>query len=68
MFVKIYLTGLDGAKDLAKEAFEFKVETTSIYFKINDYKGKNMIFNIKETAGKINTEKSYYKAKSGKHV
>jgi len=64
MFVKIYLTGLGGAKDLAKEAFEFKVETTSIYFKINDYKGKNMIFNIKETAGKINTEKSYYKAKS----
>jgi len=64
LFVKIYLTGLDGAKDLAKEAFEFKVEASSIYFKINDYKGKNMIFNIKETAGKINTEKSYYKAKS----
>jgi len=64
LFVKIYLTGLDGAKDLNKEAFEFQVEKTSIFFKINDMKGKNMIFNIKETAGQINTEKSYYKAKS----
>ena len=67
LFVKIYLTGLDGAKDLNKEAFEFQVEKTSIFFKINDMKGKNMIFNIKETAGQINTEKSYYKPKSGKH-
>ena len=64
LFVKIYLTGLDGAKDLNKEAFEFKIEASSIFFKINDMKGKNMIFNIKETAGKIQTEKSYYKAKS----
>jgi len=64
LFVKVYLTGLDGAKDLDKEAFEFNVETTSIFFKINNMKGKNMIFNIKETSGKINTEKSYYKAKS----
>ena len=64
-FVKIYLTGLDGAKDLRKEAFEFKVEPTCIFFKLFDFNGKNMIFNIKETAGKMNTEKSYYKAKSG---
>jgi len=63
-FVKIYLTGLDGAKDLSKEAFEFKVEPTCIFFKLFDFNGKNMIFNIKETAGKMNTEKSYFKAKS----
>ena len=64
-YVKIYLTGLDGAKDLPKEAFEFKVEASSVLFKVKDFKGKNMIFNIKETAGAMNIEKSYYKAKSG---
>jgi len=63
-FVKIYLTGLDGAKDLSKESFEFKVEPTCIFFKLHDFNGKNMIFNIRETAGKMNIEKSYYKAKS----
>ena len=64
-FVKIYLTGLDGAKDLPKEAFEFQVEASSVLFKVKDFKGKNMIFNIKETTGAMNIEKSYYKAKSG---
>jgi len=63
-FVKIYLTGLDGAKDLPKEAFEFQVEASSVLFKVKDFKGKNMIFNIKETTGAMNVEKSYYKAKS----
>merc|ERR1712029_771203 len=63
-FVKIYLTGLEGAKDLDKDAFELQVEQSSLFFKVKDFKGKNMVFNIKETAGKIDVEKSYYKAKS----
>ena len=65
-FVKIYLTGLDGAKDLQADAYEFKVNPRSIYLKINGLKGKNLIFTVKETPYQINTEKSYYKAKSGK--
>ena len=61
-FVKVYLTGLDGAKDLPKEAFEFQVEASSVLFKVKDFKGKNMIFYIKETTGAINVEMSFYLA------
>lgn len=64
-FIKVYLTGLDGAKEVDQSQYEFKPESSSIFFKINDFKGKNMIFNIKELSSNLNVEKSYYKAKTG---
>lgn len=63
-FVKIYLTGLNGAKDLPNDSFELKLENSGIFFKISNFNGKNMIFAIKELAEGINSEKSYFKAKS----
>lgn len=63
-FVKIYLTGLAGAKELPNESFELKLEKNGIFFKISNFNGKNMIFSIKELSEGINSEKSYYKAKS----
>ena len=40
-FVKLYLTGLQGAKEVDDSCFEFKVSSASLFFKINGLKGKN---------------------------
>jgi len=63
-FVKIYITGLNGVNELAKNAFEFVVGESSLHFKISSFQGKNIIFNIKETPYKISAESSSFKAKS----
>ena len=64
-FVKIYLSGMNGVKELKDDAFELTLTKTSIFFQVKDLQGKNMIFTIKETPHNINGEKSYHKVKSG---
>jgi hypothetical protein len=51
---------------LAKEQVVTNVGEQSVDFKALGLKGKNQCFSIKETAEKINPEKSYPKIKSGK--
>jgi len=63
-FVKIYLSGMNGVKELKDDAFELTLTKTSIFFQVKDLQGKNMIFTIKETPHNINGEKSYHKVKS----
>ena len=63
--VKIYLTGLDGAKEIDASNISFNATPISINFKINNLNGKNWSFEIKELCSTIDHEKSYYKAKSG---
>jgi len=63
-YVKLYLTGLQGAKEVDESCFEFKVSSTSLYFKINGLKGKNWMFEIKELSSNVDAEKSHYKAKT----
>lgn len=62
--VKIYLTGLDGAKEIDSSNIAFNATPISINFKINNLNGKNWSFEIKELSSTIDHEKSYYKAKS----
>merc|ERR1739844_246587 len=62
--VKIYLTGLDGAKEIEASNIMFNATPISLNFKINNLNGKNWSFEIKELANTIDHEKSYYKAKS----
>ena len=63
-FVKVYITGLKGVNELAKDAFEFVVGDASLHFKITAFQGKNLIFDLKETPYKISAETSSFKAKS----
>lgn len=63
-FVKLYLTGLDGAKEVDSSNIELTLTSSSFYFKISSLKGKNWIFEIKELSSEIDAEKSHYKAKS----
>jgi hypothetical protein len=51
-----------------EEAFVNKFGTSSVYFKVNNLAGKNMTFEVKETADKIEVSKSYYKVKSGRAI
>jgi len=62
--VKIYLTGLDGAKEIDASNIVFNATPIGINFKINNLNGKNWSFEIKALAETIDHEKSYYKAKS----
>lgn len=63
--MKIYLTGLDGAKEIEASNIMFNATPISLNFKINNLNGKNWSYEIKELANTIDHEKSYYKAKSG---
>jgi len=64
-FVKIYLTGLEGASELPKENLVAQFTPTSVSVKVLNLKGKNHCFTIKETGEKIDVDKSYTKAKTG---
>ena len=67
-FVKIYLTDLKNVQSLADldNDFEFKVTNKSVHFVAKNLDGRNCVFEIKETAGKLNPEKSEFKVKSSK--
>ena len=60
-FVKIYLTGIENAKedDVIKEISEKAVEV-----RIENCNGKNHVFTIKETCSGLTPDKSYVKVKS----
>ena len=64
-FVKIYITGMQGVNNLPKDAFELNVGESSLFFKILELQGKNMIFELKETPYRILKESSYFKIKTG---
>jgi len=63
-FVKLYLTNFPGLNELSDEAFKIKYTDESLEIRIENYKGKNLVFNINKTCHKINPEKSYHKVKS----
>jgi len=63
-FVKLYLTNFPGLNELNDEAFKIQYTDESLEIRVENYKGKNLVFNINKTCHKINPEKSYHKVKS----
>ena len=60
-FVKIYLTGIEGAKE---EDVKKEITKTGVEVRVENVSGKNHVFTIKETCAGMNPEKSYVKVKS----
>jgi len=63
-FVKLYLTNLPGLSDLNQDAVKINFRDESVEVRIENYKNKNLVFNINRTCHQINPEKSYPKIKS----
>jgi len=63
-FVKLYLTNLPGLGELNQDAVKINFTDESVEVRIQNYKNKNLVFNINKTCHKINPEKSYPKIKS----
>jgi len=62
-FVKFYLTGLPGVKDLPNDSFVQDLTATSVKFKVCNLSGKNHVFEIAQLPHSIVPEKSHYKVK-----
>lgn len=62
-FVKFYLTGLPGVKDLPNESFVQELSATSVKFKVCNLSGKNHVFEIAQLPHSILPEKSHFKVK-----
>ena len=62
------MTDLKNVQSLADldNDFEFKVTNKSVHFVAKNLDGRNCVFEIKETAGKLNPEKSEFKVKTSK--
>lgn len=63
-FVKLYLTNIPGLSELDQDAVKTNFTDESLEVRIENYKNKNLVFNIYKTCHKINPEKSYHKIKS----
>jgi len=65
-FVKFYLTGLAGVKDLVDNDSSFvqDLTSTSVKFKVCNLAGKNHVFEITQLPHSILPEKSHYKVKT----
>ena len=65
-FVKFYLTGLKGVKELSSESCAFqKLTPTTVNFKVSNLEGKNHVFEILNLPHEILPEKSHFKVKTG---
>jgi len=62
-YVKLYLTNLPGLGDLNQDAVKINFTDESVQIRIQNYKNKNLVFNINKTCHKINPETSYPKIK-----
>eukprot|EP00088_Acartia_fossae_P029938 TRINITY_DN3086_c0_g1_i2.p1 TRINITY_DN3086_c0_g1~~TRINITY_DN3086_c0_g1_i2.p1 ORF type:complete len:264 (+),score=108.46 TRINITY_DN3086_c0_g1_i2:48-794(+) len=63
-FVKLYLTNLPDLGQVNQDAVKTKFTDQSLEIRVENYKGKNLVFSINKTCHKINPEKSYHKVKS----
>jgi len=63
-YVKLYLTGLSGLADLDSAAVKIAYADESLNVRIENLKGKTLLFNIYKTCHKIAPEKCYHKVKS----
>lgn len=64
-FVKFYLTGLKGVKELSSESCAFqKLTPTTVNFKVSNLEGKNHVFEILNLPHEILPEKSHFKVKT----
>jgi len=63
-YVKLYLTGLNGVSGLDASAVKISYADESLNVRIENLKGKTLLFNIHKTCHKIAPEKSYHKVKS----
>jgi len=62
-FVKLYLTGLDGLADIDASSIKIEYTEYSLSVRIENIKGKTLLFNIHKTCHKIHPDKSYHKVK-----
>jgi len=63
-FVKLYLTGVNGADKLDKDNIKVTFTDQSLSVRIENINNKNLNFAINKTCHKISPDKSYFKAKS----
>ena len=60
------LKNVQSLTDLSND-FEFQITAKSVHFVVKNLDGRNCVFDIKETAAKMNPEKSEFKVKTSKY-